>query len=224
MFQCVRGPRSLAKCALLCLLLVQVVLGALSLQAVETEPDTPNAMASLSTAHKMLSQVLACKDKLSQQDTAVVCWLLARTELLGNLRRKQEKAEAHVMQVTLSFWNPPSDSTVFPNICGPVVVMSCIMVFHLVLRGSAHGVQLLSLALQTCSPACFVRCLEPLQHTACWSKHVGSFCRGELLMVLATPPVAVRHILACLCLPVVCHACHHRRMQWSVDCSMSLVQ
>ena len=75
------------------------MLGALSLQAAQSEPDTPNAMASLSTAHKMLSQALACKGKLRRQDTAVVCWLLARTELLGNLRRKQEKAEAHVMQV-----------------------------------------------------------------------------------------------------------------------------
>ena len=80
---------------------VQVMLGALSLQAAESEPDAPNSMASLSTAHKMLSQVLACKGKLSRQDTAVVCWLLARTEFLGNLRRKQEKAEAHVMQVRL---------------------------------------------------------------------------------------------------------------------------
>ena len=82
---------------------VQVVLGALSLQAAEMQPDTPNAMASLSTAHKMLSQALACKGKLSRRETAVVCWLLARKELLGNLRRKQEKAEAHVMQVRLNF-------------------------------------------------------------------------------------------------------------------------
>lgn len=75
------------------------MLGALRLQSAEAEPDTPNAAASLSTAHRMLTQSLACKSKLSGQDTATVCWLLARTELLGNLRRKQEKAEAHVMQV-----------------------------------------------------------------------------------------------------------------------------
>ena len=77
------------------------MLGALSLQSAESEPDTPNAMASLSTAHKVLTHVLAFKGTLSQKDTAVVCWLLAQVELLGNLRRKQEKAEAHVMQVRL---------------------------------------------------------------------------------------------------------------------------
>ncbi|KAL3133073.1 hypothetical protein ABBQ38_006975 [Trebouxia sp. C0009 RCD-2024] len=79
----------------------QVVLGALSLQSAESEPDTPNAMASLSTAHKMFTQALAGKGKLGRQDSALVCWLLARTELLGTLRRKQEKAEAHAMQVRL---------------------------------------------------------------------------------------------------------------------------
>lgn len=75
------------------------MLGALSLQSAQAEPDTTNA--SLSTAHKVLTQALGCKGKLGRQDTALVCWLLAQTELLGNLRRKQEKAEAHVMQVGL---------------------------------------------------------------------------------------------------------------------------
>lgn len=83
------------------------MLSALNLQSAESEPDTPNAMTSLSTAHKMVSQALACKGKLSQQDLAVVCWLLARTELLGTLRRKQEKAEAHVMQVRLRSGRSP---------------------------------------------------------------------------------------------------------------------
>ena len=77
------------------------MLGALSLQLAEAEPDTPSAMASLSTAHKMLTQAWSCKAKLGQRDSALVCWLLARTELLGTLRRKQEKAEAHAMQVRL---------------------------------------------------------------------------------------------------------------------------
>ena len=76
------------------------MLAALSLQSAQTEPDTPNAMASLSTAHKVLTQALGCKGKLSRQDTAAMYWLLAQTELLGNLRRKQEKAEAHIMQVS----------------------------------------------------------------------------------------------------------------------------
>ena len=77
------------------------MLGALSLQSAESKPDTPSAVASLSIAHKVLTQALACKGKLSQEDTAVVCWLLARVGFLGTLRRKQEKAEAHVMQVRL---------------------------------------------------------------------------------------------------------------------------
>ena len=58
-------------------------------------------MASLSTAHKVLTQTLARKGSLSPKGTAIACWLLARVELLGNLRRKQEKAEAHAMQVSL---------------------------------------------------------------------------------------------------------------------------
>ena len=101
--------------------LLQVMLGALSLQLAEAEPDTPSAMASLSTAQKMLTQALSCKDKLGQRDSAVVCWLLARTELVGTLRRKQEKPEAHAMQVRLSFL---ASTICSAPVCTPQVLLS----------------------------------------------------------------------------------------------------
>jgi len=68
----------------------------------EAEPDNQKTTGLLSTAHKALSQALACQRQSSKQDSAVICMLLARVELLGNLRRKQERAEAHAMQVSLT--------------------------------------------------------------------------------------------------------------------------
>jgi len=84
------------------LAVLQVLFGSLSLQLAEAEPDNQKTTGMLSAAHKALSQALACQRPASKQDSAVICMLLARVELLGNLRRKQERAEAHAMQVSLS--------------------------------------------------------------------------------------------------------------------------
>ncbi len=81
---------------------LQVLFGSLSLQLAEAEPDSIKTSATLAAAHKVLSQALAHQGRSSQKDTAVICMLLARVELLGNLRRKQERAEAHTMQVCQS--------------------------------------------------------------------------------------------------------------------------
>jgi len=74
----------------------------LSLQLAEAEPDNHKTTGILSNAHKALSQALACQRPRSKQDSAAICMLLARVELLGNLRRKQERAEANAMQFSLS--------------------------------------------------------------------------------------------------------------------------
>ncbi|KAL0025266.1 hypothetical protein WJX77_012112 [Trebouxia sp. C0004] len=87
----------------------QVLFGSLSLQVAEAEAEAnkPKATGILAAAHKALSQALACQRQTSKQDSAVICMLLARVELLGNLRRKQERAEAHAMQA-LSLWPKPA--------------------------------------------------------------------------------------------------------------------
>ena len=87
---CLQGP-----CASL-----QVLYGSLSLQLVETDPDSPQTGAVLVTAHKVLSQAMASQGQMSQKDAAVTCMLLAQIELRGNLRRKQERAETHALQVS----------------------------------------------------------------------------------------------------------------------------
>lgn len=80
--------------------MLQVLFGSLSLQLAEAEPDSPKTAGTLAAAHRVLSQALACQGQTSRQDGAVICMLLARVELLGNLRRKQERAQVHAMKVS----------------------------------------------------------------------------------------------------------------------------
>ena len=78
---------------------MQVLFGYLSLQLAERQPADPNTAGCVVYARKVLSQALACRSQAQHTETALLCWLLARIELLGNVRRKPERAEAHAMQV-----------------------------------------------------------------------------------------------------------------------------
>ena len=78
---------------------LQVLFGALTLRLAEAAPDDPSTAGFVSSAQRVLSEAVACKGQLAPQDTAVMCMLLAQLVLLGSLRRKQERAQAHAMQV-----------------------------------------------------------------------------------------------------------------------------
>lgn len=69
----------------------------------------------------------------------------------------------------------------------------------------------MSLALQTCSQTRLVRSLKPWQHTVLWSKQIGSFCCGELLIVLATLSADGLCLLVCTLASWFAHSC-----QWSI--------
>lgn len=49
----------------------------------------------------MLTQVVSTSGGIGRVDKALACMLLAKIEVLGSLRRKHERAEAHAMQVQL---------------------------------------------------------------------------------------------------------------------------
>ena len=81
--------------------MMQVVFGHISLQLAESQPDEPSTAGCVAHARKVVSQALACRPHSHRAEKALLCWLLARLELLGNVRRKHERAEAHAMQVTI---------------------------------------------------------------------------------------------------------------------------
>ena len=77
--------------------MMQVLFGHLSIKLADLQPDDQSTAGCVAHARKVVSQALACRPKGHQ--TALLCWLLARLEVLGNMRRKHERAEAHAMQV-----------------------------------------------------------------------------------------------------------------------------
>lgn len=79
---------------------LQIWYGHLVLQQAE-QGSTESVGSALLLAHKALTQVVSSTGQLGRADKALACMLLAKVELLGNLRRKHERAEAHAIQVLL---------------------------------------------------------------------------------------------------------------------------
>lgn len=93
--------------------LVQILYAQLVLQWSE-QSSADSLGPALLLAPKVMTQVVTASGQSSREDVALACMLLAKLDLLGNLRRKQERAEAHAMQVCLAeasivcdmFWRP----------------------------------------------------------------------------------------------------------------------
>ena len=79
-----------------------MLFGCLVVELAEAQSDHPSTTGFVANARKVLSQTLVCQQQEHQTDIALVHWLLAKLELI---RRKQERAGGHALQVTISILN-----------------------------------------------------------------------------------------------------------------------